>query len=98
MSMSESTGSSTESTRLTPVRNFLSPELNERVIKKVFNGNTTDWEKFLDKIESTVSWKEALPFIEEEFSRRKIDVYDDKDATSFTDRIFKRYYPGYYYL
>ena len=65
-----------------------------RAIKKIFNGNETEFKQFLSRIEPLQQWKDALATIEEEFVKRKVKV-DGKEATGLTDVLFKRYFPSY---
>jgi hypothetical protein len=66
----------------------------DRAVKKLFKGNDKEFNELMAKIESLTEWKEALAFLEDEFSKRKIDI-DCKEATGLTDVLFKRYFPSY---
>jgi hypothetical protein len=69
-------------------------EKRDRAVKKLFNGNTNEFNQFLSKIEPIQEWKDAMDVIDAEFSKRKIRP-DGKEATGLTDVLFKRYFPSY---
>ena len=69
-------------------------EKRDRAIKKIFKGNTAEFEQFVNKIDSTDTWSATLDLIETELKNRKIKM-DSKEATGLTDVLFKRFFPSY---
>lgn len=66
----------------------------DRAIRKLFNGDSAEFTKFCMPIDGMENWKDALEYIESEFTKRKIKS-DSKEATGLTDVLFKRYFPSY---
>ncbi|MCI0514459.1 hypothetical protein L0128_14685 [candidate division KSB1 bacterium] len=66
-------------------------------IKKIFAGNSDEYLQFISSLDIIDEWKEAYQFINDEFSQRNIDINRDRAAISFTDIVFKKYFPLYHF-
>lgn len=67
----------------------------ERFIKKIFDGSTDEYLRFITSIQHIENWKEAYQFMDMEFSRRNININNHRDAVCLTDIVFKKYFPLY---
>lgn len=66
----------------------------DKAIKKLYDGNTQEFNAFISKLEPMRDWKDVMDAVEAEFMRKKIRQ-DSKEATGLTDVLFKRYFPSY---
>ncbi|MCB0832143.1 MAG: hypothetical protein KDC45_01635 [Bacteroidetes bacterium] len=69
-------------------------EKRDRALKKLFKGNSADFEKFVSQLDTAETWAATLDLIEAEFKNRKIKM-DSKEAIGLTDVLFKRFFPSY---
>jgi len=76
---------------------MIDPKSKSRIIKKVFAGNTDDYDYFIEQLEKIDSWEDAYKYIDNEFSKRNININDNRLAVAFTDIVFKKYYPLYHF-
>ena len=68
-----------------------------RIIKKVFSGSFDDYSYFITCLEKIENWEDAYKFMDDEFSKRNININDNRIAVAFTDIVFKKYYPLYHF-
>lgn len=77
---------------LANIRDLVDDKEEKIFVKKLFGKDMDEYEMFLDKIQETLTWKEAIVLIENEFVERSIDAYS-KEAIRFSDIAYSRYYP-----
>lgn len=68
-----------------------------RVIKKVFEGNQEDYSSFISHLQVIESWEDAYKFMDDEFAKRNININGNRVAVEFTDIVFKKYFPLYFF-
>lgn len=68
-----------------------------RVIKKIFCGDSDDYSNFIESLKEIETWEDAFKFMEDEFQKRNININNNRIAAAFTDIVFKKYYPIYFF-
>lgn len=68
-----------------------------RIIKKIFCGDFGDYSNFIQSLKEIQTWEDAFKFMEDEFTKRNININNDRIAVVFTDIVFKKYYPLYFF-
>ncbi len=68
-----------------------------RVIKKIFCGDSDDYLNFIESLQGIETWEDAFKFMENEFTKRNININNNRIAITFTDIVFKKYYPLYFF-
>ncbi len=72
---------------------LMPPQLRQQFLKKLFRSDAERFEKLLLQLEAARDWVAAHRLIEAHFYRHQINPYQ-KDATRFSDLVYKRYFPG----
>jgi hypothetical protein len=77
---------------LEDVRKFITPLLERKVLKRVFNKDRESYEGALDRLNQAATWRAASQVLDEVFIRFDVDPYS-RTAIRFTDSIYGRYLP-----
>jgi hypothetical protein len=77
--------------KLPSVRSMINSKQRIVFIKKLFSHKETEYENFINKLETLTNWSAAYEAIEKDFTDRKIDL-NKKETVAFTDILFQRYY------
>lgn len=77
--------------KLPSIRSMITPKQRKVFIKKLFFRKETEYEQFIDTLETADNWAEAYKAVEKEFTNRKISL-NGEEAISFTNILFQRYY------
>ena len=77
---------------LDDVRKFITPMLERKVLKRVFNKDRDSYEAALDRLNQAATWRAASQVLDEVFIRFDVDPYS-RTAIRFTDSIYGRYLP-----
>lgn len=77
---------------LPPIQSLLKPKQQKRIVDKIFNKNTSEFEAFLNQLNSVSGWKEAFIKLDDEFSKRKIHSNGD-EAVLLANIIYRHFYP-----
>lgn len=72
------------------VRAQIDAMLERKVVKKIFNKDRAEYERTLDLLNDTDSWKDASRLLEELFARNAVDPYS-RTAIRFTDAVYGRF-------
>jgi hypothetical protein len=83
---------SAQNDELDDVRKFISPLLERKVLKRVFNKDRESYEGTLDRLNQALTWRAASQVLDEVFIRFDVDPYS-RTAIRFTDSIYGRYLP-----
>lgn len=62
------------------------------LIRKIFKKNEVAYNEFMEKMEATLTWKEAKVMIDEELLKRNVEPFS-REAIRLGDLIFSRYFP-----
>ena len=71
--------------------------IRRKIIKKLFKKKEDDFNDFVARLNALTDWKEASRLIDDEFYYRGINPYS-KEAITFTDIIYMRFFPKDKYL
>jgi len=71
---------------------IIDPRSRKILIRKIFKKDEVAFNAFIEKMEATVTWKEAKVMIDAELHRRNVDIFC-REAIRLGDLIFSRYFP-----
>ncbi|NOX89708.1 MAG: hypothetical protein GXO77_11825 [Calditrichaeota bacterium] len=71
--------------------------LRRKIIKKLFRKDEQAFNEFIDRINGISTWKEASHFIDDTFYELNINPYS-KEAITFSDIVYMRYFPKDKYI
>lgn len=71
---------------------IIDPRSRKILIRKIFRKDEVAFNAFIEKMEATVTWKEAKVMIDTELHRRNVDIFC-REAIRLGDLIFSRYFP-----
>ena len=83
--------------QLQSMATLMPPQLRQQFLKKLFHSDAARFEKLLVQLEAARDWVAAHRLIEAHFCRHQINPYQ-KDATRFSDLVYKRYFPRDVYI
>lgn len=83
--------------KLPSVTEMISPEQQKRFVRKLFGGNDAGYHQLLVQLEAASNWAEARRLLEDYFQQHAINPYRD-EAVTFSDLIYRRYFPQDTYL
>ncbi|MGH7451096.1 MAG: hypothetical protein ACRENG_07120 [bacterium] len=83
--------------QLQSLATLMPPQLRQQFLKKLFRSDAARFEKLLLQLEAARDWVAAHRLIEAHFYRHQINPYQ-KDATRFSDLVYKRYFPHDVYI
>lgn len=63
-----------------------------KLVRKVFDRSTGQYDDFLKQLETRETWQEAHKLMEDEFYQRKVDLYS-KEARILTDKVYQIFFP-----
>ena len=61
------------------------------IVKKIFQKDIDGYLEFIERLENTLTWKEAKHLLDSELNKRKVNPYS-KEAVRFSDLLFGRYF------
>ena len=71
----------------TAVEEKIEKKLKKKILKKIFDREKEEYRRFLEKIESADSWREASILLDRLFRSKNIDPYS-RTAIDFTDAVY----------
>lgn len=77
---------------LASLSQLISPQQRQRFVKVVFGGDLASFDQLLIVLDSAPDWSQAHRLIRHHFRQHRINPYL-KDAASFSNLIYKRYFP-----
>lgn len=86
-----------ECEQLQSLATLMPPQLRQQFLKKLFRSDAARFEKLLLQLEAARDWVAAHRLLEAHFYRHQINPYQ-KDATRFSDLVYKRYFPHDVYI
>ncbi len=77
---------------LEPVETLITPKDEKIFLKKIFNGNKSQYDGFISRINALKRWKHAMKDIDEVLYGQKVDPFS-REAVRLSDIVYQRYYP-----
>ena len=77
-------------TSTSSVRNYLSPKLEEKIIKKIFRGSRSAYQICLHRLDESADWHAASRVVEGVFIDNDVDPFS-KFAVAFTDAVSAKF-------
>lgn len=74
------------------VNKLITPKQQKKFINNIFNGNVSDFQKFIKLIKNINNWKNANILIDFYFYKNGARP-DSKDAKEFKEIIYRIYFP-----
>lgn len=77
---------------MTPVISLFSDRDKSRFVRKLFRNDPTEFNTFMQQLDTKMTWHEVFQTIETELKTRKIDM-EKEEARQMTDRIYLLFFP-----
>lgn len=81
-----------EADRLAPMENLITEKDEKIFLRKIFSDDRADYRGFVNHLNRTKNWKEAINVLDEKLYANKVDPYC-KEAIRFSDIVYARFYP-----
>ncbi len=81
-----------EADRLAPMESLITEKDEKIFMKKIFFDDRADYRGFVNHLNRTKTWKEAINVLDEKLYGNKVDPYC-KEAIRFSDIVYARFYP-----
>ncbi len=82
---------------LQSLQQMISVQHRQRFVRKIFNGNSNEFERLIAQLEDIPNWAEAHQTMKDYFSAHYLNPYQE-EAICLTDIVYKRYFPLDFYI
>lgn len=89
--------SETHAGTMASLAQLISPQLRQRFVKAVFNGDFASFDELMLALDSAPNWPHAHHLIRRHFKRYGINPYFE-EAALFSNLIYRRYFPHDVYV